>query len=172
MGAPLGRPGTPGGGGASLNTAVRVVERPVTQQGMAGMRSGPAGPGRQVQDKSFYLAEIRRKMTDLSQVVVEMEGDVQRIEGERAQTQQLNRRGEELAHSLRELQGELAEYNIMLDKVGTDTAPAEVAGEAAAIEEANALLRKRVDAVFLEKTGLEQQTEAAEADVAAVYAGM
>ena len=172
MGAPLGRPGMPGGGGASLNTAVRVAERPVTQQGMAGMRSGPAGPGRQVQDKSFYLAEIRRKMTDLSQVVAEMEGDVQRIEGEQAQTQQLNRRGEELAHSLRELQGELAEYNIMLDKVGTDTDPGEVAGEAAAIEEANALLRKRVDAVFLEKTGLEQQTEAAEADVAAVYAGM
>ena len=172
MGAPLARPGTPGGGGAALNTNVRVAERPVTQQGMAGMRSGPAGPGRQIQDKSFYLAEIRRKMTDLAQVVAEMEGDVQRIEGEQVQTQQLNRRGEELAHSLRELQGELAEYNIMLDKVGTDTDPGEVAQEAATIEEANALLRKRVDAVFLEKTGLEQQTEAAEAEVAAVYAGV
>ena len=86
------------------------------------------------------------------QVVAEMEGDVQRIEGEQVQTQQLNRRGEELAHSLRELQGELAEYNIMLDKVGTDTDPGEVAQEAATIEEANAL-REAFDAAQTEQGG-------------------
>ena len=44
-----------------LNTNIQVAERPVTQQGMMGMKVQPQGPGRQVQDRSYYMAELRKR---------------------------------------------------------------------------------------------------------------
>ncbi len=49
-----------------LQTAVNVDERPITQQGLSGLRTGTArGPGRRYEDKSFYVGELRRKMGEL-----------------------------------------------------------------------------------------------------------
>ena len=54
--------------GVGLATDVQVAERPVTQQGMAGMRTGlkSAGPGRQVQDLSYYMGLLRTRISDIS----------------------------------------------------------------------------------------------------------
>jgi len=69
--------------GLVLQTAVNVAERPITQQGLAGvarggsaapgtaMASGTAtasgrGPGRRYEDKSFYIGELRKKMAELN----------------------------------------------------------------------------------------------------------
>ena len=61
--ASRGIPARPGSGrrGVGLKTNVQVADRPVTQQGMTGMRTGNQGPGRQIQDKSYYLGELRAK---------------------------------------------------------------------------------------------------------------
>lgn len=45
--------------GVGLNTNIQVQDRPVTQQGMKGMRPGSAGPGRQVQDVSYWTGVLR-----------------------------------------------------------------------------------------------------------------
>ena len=52
-------------GGVGLNTAVAVADRPVTRQGMGGMRVKTAGPGRQVQDVSFFHGLLRKRVADL-----------------------------------------------------------------------------------------------------------
>ena len=33
----------------------QVADRPVTQQGMMGMKAANQGPGRQIADKSYYM---------------------------------------------------------------------------------------------------------------------
>ena len=43
----------------ALSSQIKVADRPVTQQGLGGMRTGAKGPMRQVQDKSYYLALFR-----------------------------------------------------------------------------------------------------------------
>lgn len=75
LGTALGRPGTgmrPGT--ASLNPNLQVGgERPVTQQGMAGLQGASHGPGRQIFDKSYYMNLLRQKKQDVVVVNEEMQ---------------------------------------------------------------------------------------------------
>lgn len=66
-----GRPGTVtrptasrrgGGGGVAQSTGYGTEDRPVTQQGLKGVKASLQGPGRQVADTSFYKAELQRKI--------------------------------------------------------------------------------------------------------------
>ena len=41
--------------GVGLNTQMNIGDRPVTQQGLSGMRTAGMGPSRQIQDNSYYL---------------------------------------------------------------------------------------------------------------------
>ena len=43
----------------ALSSQIKVADRPVTQQGLGGMKTGAKGPMRQVQDKSYYLGLFR-----------------------------------------------------------------------------------------------------------------
>jgi hypothetical protein len=53
--------GTTAAQGAALGTAVNISERPVTQQGMRGMKT-THGPARKVQDSSYYVGVLRNKV--------------------------------------------------------------------------------------------------------------
>ena len=53
--------GTTAAQGIALGTTVNVSGRPVTQQGMRGMKTAQ-GPARQVQDSSYYLGVLRTKV--------------------------------------------------------------------------------------------------------------
>ncbi len=45
---------------AALGAQIKVADRPVTQQGLGGVKTaGAKGPARQVQDKSFFLGLLR-----------------------------------------------------------------------------------------------------------------
>ena len=160
-------PGTTSHG--MLNTDVQLSDRPVTQQGMMGLRGGPAGPGRQIQDKSFYLAQLRRKLQELSQVNGEMDDAIQAHEKEQVQLQKLGRKEEELARSLKALQGELADHNIMLDKIGTDSSLESIERDARELKQKNDLERKRVDALFMEKANMEQRCRDGDLEIDRFY---
>mmetsp|Transcript_36578 Transcript_36578/g.113169 ORF Transcript_36578/g.113169 Transcript_36578/m.113169 type:complete len:87 (-) Transcript_36578:1776-2036(-) len=53
--------GTTAAHGVALGTALNVSDRPVTQQGMRGMKTTQR-PMRQVQDSSYYLGILRSKV--------------------------------------------------------------------------------------------------------------
>lgn len=53
--------GTTAAQGVALGTTVNVSDRPVTQQGMRGMKTAQ-GPTRQVQDSSYYVGILRGKV--------------------------------------------------------------------------------------------------------------
>lgn len=42
-----------------LNAQIKVADRPVTQQGLRGIKTGSKGPNRQVQDRSYYVGLLR-----------------------------------------------------------------------------------------------------------------
>ena len=60
--------GTQAGFGVGLNTDIQVADRPVTQQGMRGMRTGSMGPGRQVADQSYYIGVLRNRVRSIDLV--------------------------------------------------------------------------------------------------------
>jgi intraflagellar transport protein 74 len=72
---------------------------------------------------------------------------------------QLDRKHEILVRDVKELQGQLADYNIVLDKVGTETPPEEINAQYLQLKQRNDVERKKVDAVFTERSTWEQRTK-------------
>ncbi len=70
------RTARPGTGIQSWNTSSpfvpQVADRPVTQQGMAGLKTA-SGAGRQVADKTYYLAQLRQKRSELIEVTSQLQ---------------------------------------------------------------------------------------------------
>ena len=76
-----------------LNTNIQVAERPVTQQGMMGMKVQPQGPGRQVQDRSYYMAELRKRCDELRAEVSKMNREEQQYNKDSEQYNKETRAG-------------------------------------------------------------------------------
>ena len=74
-----GVPMTPGGSaavGAALMQEVKVTDRPVTQAGLQGMKTGQSGPGRQVADKSYFLGLVNKKTHEIAAEMTRLEGEI------------------------------------------------------------------------------------------------
>ena len=54
--------GTQAAGGVALNVSVNVTDRPMTGQGVMGMKSSTGGGGRLVEDTAYYVGLLRKKM--------------------------------------------------------------------------------------------------------------
>lgn len=101
--------------GVGLNTSVQLAERPVTQQGMA-MRVKTAGPGRQVQDASYYVSLLRSKCGDLIAEIQRFHGEMDKFENDNAQYVKHERTFEELSKEVGDMERQLADYNLAMDK--------------------------------------------------------
>eukprot|EP00276_Gloeochaete_wittrockiana_P014119 CAMPEP_0184332688 /NCGR_PEP_ID=MMETSP1089-20130417/1853_1 /TAXON_ID=38269 ORGANISM="Gloeochaete wittrockiana, Strain SAG46.84" /NCGR_SAMPLE_ID=MMETSP1089 /ASSEMBLY_ACC=CAM_ASM_000445 /LENGTH=653 /DNA_ID=CAMNT_0026656197 /DNA_START=49 /DNA_END=2010 /DNA_ORIENTATION=+ len=191
MGAPpgtagVGRPGTGGrggtaygarmgtasgappqtAGGVGLNTNVQVDFRPVTTQGgMMGMRTGTVGPGRQIQDKSYYMGELRAKINELSTESKKLKDEHDKYLQDNTTYAQLERKYEAMQKELKQLQGQLADYNLMVDKVRGDQEVEQIRNEFNQLKAKNDADRKRLDAVFMDRTTKETQTRELESQV-------
>jgi hypothetical protein len=52
---------------------VNIVDRPITQQGLSGLRTGTRGPHmRQVQDKRYFVGLLQMKIRELSQEITRL----------------------------------------------------------------------------------------------------
>ena len=154
------------GVGVGLDTNVRVAERPVTQQGMVGLNPGkPLGPSRQVYDKSYFLAELRQKCQELTEVCEDMNAQIGDFERNGSALAVLEKRRDACQRTVKGLQGKLADLNIVLDKAGTDTHPDEVQTQYLDLKERNDDERKRLNAVFTERSNMEQRTKDGEAQI-------
>ncbi|QDZ21732.1 Intraflagellar transport protein 74-like [Chloropicon primus] len=155
------------GVGVGLNTSVVVDDRPVTQQGMVGLNPGKSlGPSRRVQDKSFFLSELRQKTKELTAVVQDMTAEVDEFERNSSTMVVLKKREGESQAAVKELQGKLADLNIILDKAGTDTHQEEIQEEYLKLKGKNDIERKRLNAVFTERSNMEQRITEAESQIA------
>lgn len=55
------------GQGISLNTQIKIANRPISQQGLAtGIKTASKLPNRQIQDKSYYMGLLRTKMSEMA----------------------------------------------------------------------------------------------------------
>ncbi|KAF1326922.1 hypothetical protein FI667_g8040, partial [Globisporangium splendens] len=93
-------PGQTAGYGVSLNTEVNVSDRPVTQQGMMGMRvaTGSIGPGRQVQDASFFVGKLHSKTAEITSEIERLRKEIEQDTKDKTKYAQLERKYETLAY--------------------------------------------------------------------------
>lgn len=155
--ASLQRPGTRTGvaTGKGFTTPINVLDRPITQQGLSGMKTGYRGPQRQVQDKSYFLGLLRTRIADLGTEMGRLGSEIELMKQEQSTFLTYDKRVKEMAQELTELQGTLADYNLLVDLINTDVERAEVDLETKELHETNQQEAEQLDAVFTIKQDLE-----------------
>jgi len=143
--------------GVGMNTAMNIQDRPTTQQGLSGMKTAGNGPARQVQDNSYYTNLLRAKCDEVMQEIGALKGQIEQAQKDNSDYGQLERIYEKLSNEMRALQGQLADYNLMLDRNRVHKNVEDVMEETRQLEQANASERHRVDELLSHRQHLEGQ---------------
>ncbi|XP_048450968.1 intraflagellar transport protein 74 homolog [Rhincodon typus] len=148
------RPGTRGGpvmAGGVLSAQIKVADRPVTQQGLSGMKTGMKGPHRQILDKSYFLGLLRAKINELTTEVSKLQKEIDTFNQENSVYLSYEKRAEALAVEIKDLQGQLADYNMLVDKLNTNTDMEEVMNDYNILKAQNDREAQGMDVIFTER---------------------
>ncbi|KAI4497754.1 hypothetical protein M0802_007080 [Mischocyttarus mexicanus] len=153
-----------------LNTGLSIsaLERPITQHGIAPIRPG-TGRGssmtRQVQDKRYYEGLVQLKMRELSQEMTTIVRDIDMQNKERATILHYDKRAKDLATELTALQGELADYNIVVDKMSLNIDKESVDQEAKVLSLKNERSMIEIEEMFELRQEMEQRLRKTEKEI-------
>lgn len=120
--APSG-PGTQAAQGVALSASISVLDRPVTGQGVMGMKTVGQGTGRLVEDNSYYVGLLRKRITDVGGETRKLRNEIDQQSKDNSAYTQLEKKYETLAKEKEKLEGQLADYNLAMDKVLKDISP-------------------------------------------------
>jgi intraflagellar transport protein 74 len=151
--------------GVGMKTDVQVSDRPVTQQGMMGMRVRTAGPGRQVQDNTYYLGLLRNKITEITTEINKFKREISQFHADNSQYAQLERKYEAYIKEVRQLEGQLADYNLAMDKTRTGSDPADLAQYQARLKEKNEYEKREVDNIFMHRKQKDELIQKCESEI-------
>lgn len=114
--APSG-PVTQAAQGIALSANVNVSDRPMTGHGVMGMKAQGQNQGRLVTDAAYFIGVLRKKISDVNTETIKLRTEIEQQSKDNAQYNNLERRYEGLLKNKAELEGQLADYNLALDKV-------------------------------------------------------
>jgi len=143
--------------GVGMNTQMNIAERPTTQQGLSGMRTAGNGPARQINDNSYYIQQLHAKCAEVQAEIGALKGNIDQAQKDNSDYGQLERIYEKLSNEMRNLQGQLADYNLMLDRNRIHKNVEDILDECRQLEGANASERHRVDELLTHRQHLEGQ---------------
>jgi intraflagellar transport protein 74 len=113
--------------GVGQNTKVQVVERPITNHGVGGvLKTAAQGPGRQIYDRTYYNNLLKQKNNEIMNEINKMKQEVEDINKDNSTYLTLEKKYETLIKDVRKYEGELADYNLALDKYRSDTKPEDI----------------------------------------------
>ncbi|XP_036033558.1 intraflagellar transport protein 74 homolog [Onychomys torridus] len=162
------RPGSRGGPlgtGGVLSSQIKVADRPVTQQGLSGMKTGMKGPQRQILDKSYYLGLLRSKISELTTEISKLQKEIEMYNQENSVYLSYEKRAETLAVEIKDCQGQLADYNMLVDKLNTNTEMEEVMNDYNMLKAQNDRETQSMDVIFTERQAKEKQIRNVEEEV-------
>ncbi|XP_045696471.1 intraflagellar transport protein 74 homolog isoform X2 [Phyllostomus hastatus] len=161
------RPGSRGGPigtGGVLSSQIKVADRPVTQQGLSGMKTGIKGPQRQILDKSYYLG-LLRKINELTTEINKLQKEIEMYNQENSVYLSYEKRAETLAVEIKDFQGQLADYNMLVDKLNTNTDMEEVMNDYNMLKAQNDRETQSMDIIFTERQAKEKQIRSVEEEI-------
>ncbi|XP_041438643.1 intraflagellar transport 74 L homeolog isoform X1 [Xenopus laevis] len=162
------RPGTRGvpmGTGGVLSAQIKVADRPVTQQGLSGMKTAMKGPQRQIMDKSYFLGLLRSKVSELTTEMAKLKKEIDTYNQENSVYLSYEKRAEALAVEIKEFQGQLADYNMLVDKLNTNTDMEEVLNDYSMLKSQNDREAQSIDLIFTERQSKEEFIRSVEKDI-------
>lgn len=130
-----------GGGGRG---EVSMGRPSTSSQGLTAKRVGTAGGGRLVQDSNYFAGLLRSKIAEITQEIGSMRTDTERGARDSSLIIQLERRFEGAVKEVRSLEGDLADYNLAMDKSRTNVEASEIQGHLAVIKRRNEAMAREV----------------------------
>lgn len=174
------RPGAaePQAGSVGLLTDVKVENRPLTSGGLAGMAAGGGigsggraqGPGRQLADINYYRGELRNKLADITREIDSMNAEIAKHTKDNANYGLYERKYDTVVREVRTLEGQLADFNLALDKHRTNTDLNDIKATFNALHARNDAERKQNDEIFMKCAQFEKQTKMADDEIARIQA--
>jgi len=129
-----------------------------------GMKVGAQGPGRQIADKSYYMGQLRMKCDEMTQEMNTMNSEAEQFTKDNAKYSQMERKYESLIKEVRKLQGDLADYNLIVDKSRNNTDPADIAHVYNLLKSKNDAERGKIDDIFTERQEKEAEIKNLESE--------
>ncbi len=150
---------------------VQVSNRPVTGKfgGMSGMRVKTAGPQRQVQDNTYWLGILRAKCDEIRAETDKHKQSIEQHSKDSTMYATLERKYESYIKEVRGLEGQLADYNLAMDKTRAGTNPNEILHFQMALERKNQQHKVELDDVFMAKSDKLQLVRQCEDEIAMVH---
>ena len=149
---------------------IQVYNRPVTNHGLSGIKTAGMGGPRVIYDKSYYLGVVRQKINDLRTEIDKFEGEMEEIVRDTATFKILEKKRENLIKEVRNLEGELADYNLSLDKKRSEAQADEVLANFEYMKAQNQRHREFLDSLFLERKSMEDEISKIEYEIASINA--
>ncbi|KAM9367577.1 intraflagellar transport protein 74 homolog [Phaethornis superciliosus] len=151
--------------GGVLPSQIKVADRPVTQQGLSGMKTATKGPQRQIMDKTYYLGLLRSKTNELTTEINKLQEEVEMYKQEKSVYLSYEKRAETLAGEIKEFQGLLGDYNMVVDILNTNTDISEVIRDYNTLKVQNDRDAQSVDKIFTERQATEKLIQGVEEDI-------
>ncbi|KAL0901244.1 hypothetical protein ABMA27_006536 [Loxostege sticticalis] len=140
-------------------TGFSMIDRPITQQGISGLRTGTARGfrTRQLQDKRYWEELLQVKIREMKAEIARLNELAEAGEREKSAKKHYEKRVRELAQELTDLQGRLADYNTAIRIANGEATKQSVEEQTKELEANNKKLQEEVEQVFLEKQRKENQ---------------
>lgn len=139
------------------NTDVKVVNRPVTNHGLTGITASGQGPKRKIYDKSYFLNLLKSKNTEISNEIGKFKKEIETINKDNTSYMTLERKYDVLINDVRQLEGELADYNLAQDKFRAGTKTEDIMALYHHIKMQNDKKKNQLDELFLERKEMENE---------------
>merc|ERR1719327_1692611 len=123
------------------------------------MGNKAAGPGRQIYDRNYYANLLKQKNNDIVGEITKMKTEVEDINRDNNTYLTLERKYETLIKDVRRYEGELADYNLALDKHRSDTKPEDIENLYLHIKNQNDKQRSHLDNLFGDKRDMESEIQ-------------
>ncbi|CAH4031372.1 unnamed protein product [Pieris brassicae] len=136
-----------------------MIDRPITQQGLSGLRTG-TGRGfrtRQLQDKRYWEELMQVKVREMKSEIARLSEQAEAGEREKSAKKHYEKRVRELAQELTGLQGRLSDYNTAIRISTGELSKQAVEEQQKELEKSNKQLQEEVELFFLEKQRKENQ---------------
>lgn len=144
---------------ANLGNAsnLNMTNRPVTQQGVAGVKTAVTGTKRQHLDRGYYLNQLKQKSYELAAEINMFKKRVEEIDKEQSQYSQLQSKYQELSKEVLGMEGTLADYNLAADRLRSRAKPEDIKSLYVQLKYQNDRYREQLDELFIERKKQEEE---------------
>jgi len=156
-----------------LDTNVEIENRPITQHGMSGMQTKSSrGPSRKIADRNYYESLLKEKLVEIVREIDSMREQIKNYDSDKAEMSKLEKERAKLLNEVREYEGNLADYNLALDKLRSGADINTLQQTCQDIQRKNEQEKMRIDAIFLERKNLESQITQIQRNIDEIHSEM